>query len=123
MQWNQIVPSDLTPTSKAAMEYYGLLGDYVGGFWGTFVGMLTLLVVLLTWRAARRTDYRAKTYQVFAEMLRTHEEIVTSMRINGFSGRDTFVLVLSEFYAIYKLTREAVPEDSVWSISNRIDIA
>ncbi|WP_084600607.1 putative phage abortive infection protein [Aromatoleum toluclasticum] len=123
MHWNQIIPDASTPPAKDAMEYYGLLGDYVGGFWGTVVGVLTLFVVLLTWRASRRTDYRSKTYQVFAEMLRTHEEIVTSMRINSFSGRDTFVLVLSEFYAIYKLTREAVPGDTIWSVSNRIDIA
>lgn len=123
MQWNRLIPDDLTPPAENVMQHYGLLGDYIGGFWGTVVGVLTLFVVLLTWRASRRTDYRAKTYQVFAEMLRTHEEIVSSMRINSFTGRDTFVLVLSEFYVIYKLTREAVPDDSVWSIPDRIDIA
>ena len=68
-------------------------------------------------------DYRAKTYQVFAEMLRTHEEIVTSLRIGNQTGRDTFSSVLSEFYVIYKLTRQVVDDDAVWSTSDRIDIA
>lgn len=68
-------------------------------------------------------DYRAKTYQVFAEMMRTHEEIVASLRIGNKTGRDTFSSILSEFYVIYKLTRQVVADDAVWSIADRVDIA
>jgi len=105
------------------MQYYGLLGDYIGGVWGTFLTAATVLGVFLTFWWSRRMDYRAKTYQLFAEMLRTHEEIVQSLRIGNRLGRDTFSSVLSEFYVIYKLTRNVVPDDSVWTIPNRVDIA
>ncbi len=105
------------------MQYYGLLGDYIGGVWGTLLTALTVLGVFLTFWWSRRMDYRAKTYQVFAEMMRTHEEIVASLRIGGKTGRDTFSSVLSEFYVIYKLTRQVVPDDAVWSIADRVDIA
>ncbi len=105
------------------MQYYGLLGDYIGGVWGTLLTAATVLGVFLTFWWSRRMDYRAKTYQVFAEMMRTHEEIVQSLRIGDKTGRDTFSSVLSEFYAIYKLTRAVVVDDDEWSISARIDIA
>ncbi|WP_306602718.1 putative phage abortive infection protein [Azonexus sp.] len=105
------------------MQYYGLLGDYIGGVWGTLLTAATVLGVFLTFWWSRRVDYRAKTYQVFAEMMRTHEEIVQSLRIGSKAGRDTFSSVLREFYVIYKLTREVEADDLVWPISARIDIA
>ncbi|MBN9626924.1 putative phage abortive infection protein [Acidovorax sp.] len=109
--------------SHEPMQYYGLLGDYIGGVWGTLLTALTVFGVFMTFWWSRRMDYRAKTYQIFAEMLRTHEEIVTSLRIGNQTGRDTFSSVLSEFYVIYKLTRQVVDDDAVWSTSDRIDIA
>lgn len=123
MDINQLFP--ISPSSPASdpMQYYGLLGDYVGGFWGTIIAAVTLLGVLLTFWLSRKVDYRSKTYQVFAEMMRTHEEIVGSMRIGSRQGRDTFSSVLSEFYVIYKLTRQVISDDNTWPIQARIDIA
>jgi hypothetical protein len=116
------LPSASSPAHEP-MQYYGLLGDYIGGVWGTLFTAATVLGIFLTFLWSRRMDYRAKTYQVFAEMMRTHEEIVQSLRIGSRIGRDTFSSVLSEFYVIYKLTRNVVPDNSVWSIQNRVDIA
>lgn len=123
MDISKIIPSFVDGTKTDAMQYYGLLGDYIGGFWGTLIGAFTLIAVFLTWRATRHTEYRSKTYQVFAEMLRTHEEIVSSMQVNGFKGRDALVLVLSEFYAIYRITKEISINGAQWDINSRIDIA
>lgn len=123
MDVSQVIPRGFCPSQADAMQYYGLLGDYIGGFWGTFIGAFTLIAVFLTWRATRHTEYRSKTYQVFAEMLRTHEEIVSSMQVNGFKGRDALVLVLSEFYAIYKITKSVSDAGAAWDINSRIDIA
>lgn len=124
MDFNKLIPlSNAAPPSHESMQYYGLLGDYIGGVWGTLLTAATVIGVFLTFWWSRRMDYRAKTYQVFAEMMRTHEEIVQSLRIGNRMGRDTFSTVLSEFYSIYKLTRNVVPDDSVWTIPNRVDIA
>jgi hypothetical protein len=116
------LPSASSPAPEP-MQYYGLLGDYISGVWGTLFTALTVLGVFLTFWWSRRMDYRAKTYQVFAEMMRTHEEIVASMRIGSRNGRDTFSSVLSEFYVIYRLTIRVVPDNAIWSIADRVDIA
>lgn len=81
MDVNSFIPrqDNLSPASET-MQYYGLLGDYIGGVWGTFFTAATVLGVFLTVWWSRRMDYRAKAYQVFAEMMRTHEEIVQSLR-------------------------------------------
>lgn len=83
------------------MQYYGQVGDFFGGFWGTIIGVVTVLVVFATWNSTRRIDARSKIYQVFAEILRTHEEIVTSLRLEGLVGRDAISKMLSEFYVGY----------------------
>lgn len=116
------LPSASSPAHEG-MQYYGLLGDYIGGVWGTLLTALTVIGVFLTFWWSRRMDYRAKTYQLFAEMMRTHEEIVGSLRIGSKVGRDIFSSILSEFYVIYKLTRDVVVDDAIWSIADRIDIA
>lgn len=123
MDLSRIIPPDLETQTATSMQYYGLLGDYVGGAWGTLIATLTLAAVLATWWMSRRVDYRAKTFQIFTEMIRTHEEIVASMEVNSRKGRETFASVLSEFYVIYKLTKQVVADDAIWSIPNRIDIA
>lgn len=105
------------------MQYYGLLGDYVGGFIGTIIGVVTLVVVYLTWRSARQTDLKSKTYQIFTEMLRTHEEIVSSIRLGELSGRDALEVVLGEFYYAYRATKKLVPSYGDWTVEQRIDIA
>ena len=116
----------VTPGSAPSMEsmqYKGLLGDYIGGVFGTLIGLLTLVLVGLAWLTSRRIDYKTKTYQVFAEMLRTHEEIVSSIDLGGTRGREAIALILSEFSFIYKATRSFVPSDEVWPLRQRIDIA
>lgn len=116
-------PSSASSPDRAPMQYYGLLGDYIGGVWGTLIGAITLLAVLATWWGTRRIDYKTKTYQVFAEMLRTHEEIVASIELNGRKGREAFSIILSEFYFLYRATRQFVPDYAVWSVRQRIDVA
>ena len=48
----------------------GLLGDYIGGVFGTIVSVITMFVVFFAWNTSRKIDYSSKAYQVFAEMLR-----------------------------------------------------
>ena len=105
------------------MQYYGLLGDYVGGILGTIFAAITVLLVYQTWKTARNTDLKSKAYQVFAEMLRTHEEIVGSIRLGNLVGRDALEVVLAEFYYAYRATRRAVRDYQVWSVEDRIDVA
>jgi hypothetical protein len=106
---------DLTPyiplvadiQSTKLSSYYGTLGDYIGGVWGTLISLLGFLAVVVTLWNSRKYEYRSKVYQVFVEMLRTHEDVVQSLSFNNRSGRDVFGEILEEFYQVHQiLTRE-----------------
>lgn len=104
------------------LAYYGQVGDFFGGFWGTIISVVTLLVVFATWYSTRRIDARSKIYQVFAEILRTHEEIVTSLRLGNRTGREAISEMLSEFYVGYAEIK-SVEEEISLSIEKRINAA
>jgi hypothetical protein len=88
--------------SEDESQYYGQVGDFFGGVWGTLFGAATTLVVLATWISTKRIDARSKAYEIFAEILRTHEEIVGSWKIGNLTGRDALSVILSEFYEGYE---------------------
>lgn len=112
-----------SPASDAT-QYYGQVGDFFGGVWGTVIGAITLFVVLGTWYSSRKIDARSKRYQIFAEMLRTHEEIVSSIRLGDMVGRDALSEILSEFYEAYKEVSSFNTADNLnLSLNNRIDAA
>lgn len=100
----------------------GLLGDYIGGVVGTIIAGITMVAVFLAWWTSRKTDYRAKTYQVFAEMLRTHEEILASIHMGQANGRDAIAHILSEFDFAYRVTKRA-STNAGWSLAERLNIA
>lgn len=100
----------------------GLLGDYIGGVYGTLIAAITMVAVLLAWRTSRRIDYRSRTYEVFSRMLETHEEIVNSIQLGDVKGREAVAYMLSEFSFVYKLVAR-VAATTGWSLDQRIDIA
>ena len=86
--------------------------------------MVTLLVVFATWYSTRKIDARSKVYQVFAEILRTHEEIVTSLRLGNLTGREAISEMLSEFYVGYAMIGMIEAEDKVSiTLEKRINAA
>ena len=121
--------SSFVPSAKNlnndSMQYFGLLGDYVGGVVGTVIGALTLIIVFFAWRVSKNSEYRSRTFQIFSEMVKTHEEIVSSLRVNTYMGRDAFVQLLSEFYAIYRMVCEEEKSCAIQelSIDEKIDVA
>ncbi|WP_425261445.1 putative phage abortive infection protein [Rubrivivax sp. RP6-9] len=118
------IPASSPASSAEHIQYYGQVGDFFGGFWGTIIGVVTLVVVVATWRSTRKIDNRSKIYQVFAEILRTHEEIVTSLRLGNLSGREAISEILSEFYTAYAEIREVEREDRIYlSMDRRINAA
>lgn len=91
------------PNEQASIiAYYGQIGDFFGGVWGTIIGAITFFVVLGTWHSSRKIDEHSKRYQIFSEMLRTHEEIISSINLGKIIGREALSEMLSEFYEIYK---------------------
>jgi hypothetical protein len=103
MDLSPYIPPSVALKASDSMQYYGAVGDYVGGVIGTIISALAFAGVIITLRNARKYEYRSKVYQVFSEMLRTHEDIVQSLSFNGRSGRDVFGEILEEFYQIHKI--------------------
>lgn len=112
----------LPPAEMDQRTIDGLHGDYIGGVFGTIVSVVAMFALFLAWNTSRKTDYTSKTYQVFAEMLRTHEEILSSIKVGEAKGRDAIGHILSEFHFIYKTTK-SVAGASGWNLLQRIDIA
>lgn len=106
------------------VQTYGQAGDYIGGIWGTLVGALTLIVVAATWFSTLRINERTKKYQIFSEILRSHEEIIGSIRIGDRAGRDAFGVILQEFYTSYAaIFAENRNCGSYLTLKQRIDAA
>lgn len=121
------IPASAIPTSAPAsdvVQYYGQIGDFVGGVWGTIIGLITLIIVAATWYTTQKINEKAKKYQIFSEILRSHEEIVTSIRLDGLSGRDAFGSILAEFYAAYSAILEVSKNTGrTILLEKRIDVA
>lgn len=104
---NKIIPESVSVLGdEKKMQLFGWLGDYLGGVWGTIIGGVTLFVIVATLRSTRKIDNKSKIFAIFAEMLRTHEEIVSSIRIGDLEGREAFREVLTDFYTSYKIAKE-----------------
>jgi hypothetical protein len=109
----------------------GLRGDYIGGVYGTGISALALVALGFTWWAAHSGERRARAYQVFAEMMRTHEEIITSLELREargsetLRGREAISDILSEFhcaYAIVSANATTAPSGAL-TVDEKIDIA
>lgn len=112
----KLLPATITPS-------YGLYGDYVGGILGTLISAVTLIVVWLTWRATSKAQRVQGVLAVVAEMLKTHDAVAGSGENSFWSRSGTPSAMLREFSAVYEQTRAVVPEDTIWSTGDRIDIA
>lgn len=103
----------LLPATISQLESSGLLGDYIGGVWGTIIAAVTLTVVFLTWHSARQAEAFNAVLGVLAQMLNTHQSVTHT------SGASQF---LREFSAIYRIAKRTYPI-SPWTVEDRIDIA
>lgn len=118
-----LLPDGGYPNSMDVLVYYGQLGDYLGGVFGTILAAITTVFVFLGWRATTKIDERSKLYQIFIEMLRTHEEIVSSMSFGDLRGREAISEVLGEFYAAYRLVTDLDCVSSPLGIGRKINLA
>ncbi|MGQ0596656.1 putative phage abortive infection protein [Aquabacterium sp.] len=123
---NKAIEHAIPPAAPASdvVQYYGQVGDFIGGLWGTLIGAITLIVVALTWYSTHKINEKSKKYQIFSEILRSHEEIVSSITLGNASGREAFGAILGEFYGAYSATKELNEKTGrALSLNQRIDIA
>jgi hypothetical protein len=82
------------------------LGEFVGGYVGTAIGLVSVLLLIVTLRnqteSARQTNFENKYFI----LLRMHRANVGELRLGKSAGRKVFVLMLRELRAVIPIVRE-----------------
>lgn len=85
---------------------WGQYGDVVGGFVGTIVSLVGVLLLFETLKEQRRTYTKQQVETRFFELLKLHRDNVTEMQSKGNVGRSVFIDIKDEFHDLYSLVRE-----------------
>lgn len=94
----------------------GLLGDFVGGYIGTFFTLCSALLLYLTLKNQKESTERNLTHQnesterlsfetKYFELIRLHRENVTEIDVQGIKGRRFFLVLLKEYKAALQEAR------------------
>jgi hypothetical protein len=87
----------------------GLLGDFVGGYIGTFFALISVVFLLATLRSQRIAVERQNFENKYFELIKMHRENVAELEVQGTTGRKLFVVLIREFRSLLEIvTRMAV---------------
>ncbi|MFN0215874.1 MAG: putative phage abortive infection protein [Saprospiraceae bacterium] len=90
---------------------WGQYGDVVGGFVGTIVALIGVLLLFETLKAQRRTYIKQQVETRFFELLKLHRDNVTEMQSKGNNGRTVFIEIKDEFHDLYAWATHWYPLD------------
>jgi len=89
----------LNPTSA------GQLGDFVGGYVGTFLALASVVLLSATLRSQRKSAQVLNFEGKYFELLRLHRDNVAELEVQGVTGRKLFVVLIREFRAAAGVVR------------------
>lgn len=95
----------------------GELGSFVGGYVGTLLTLVTVLLLLRTLAEQRRAGQQQAFETKYFTLLRLHRENVREITLADASGRKVFVLIVREWRAlvpIVKRVAESVGVELTW---------
>jgi hypothetical protein len=81
----------------------GQLGDFVGGYIGTYFALVTVVLVIRTIREQRRADRREKFENKYYELIKLHRDNVAELKLGSATGRRIFVLLRAELRFILEM--------------------
>jgi len=85
----------------------GQFGDFIGGYVGTLVLVISVALIFASYRNQRKTNERNGFETRFFELLKFHRENVTEIGIgSNISGRRVFVSLIREFRQCRELVRK-----------------
>ena len=108
-----ICPSILPSLSLSNL---GALGDFFGGFIGTFIAALTVIYAIRTYRLERQHQREASVAEMLNTMLELHKQNVSEIKIKNIdpkqneliSGRDAFKQMFDELNGIFDCVKKAI---------------
>lgn len=89
----------LNPTSA------GQLGDFVGGYVGTFLALASVVLLSATLRSQRKSAQVLNFEAKYFELLRLHRDNVAELEVQGVAGRKLFVVLIREYRAAAGVVR------------------
>lgn len=77
----------------------GQLGDFVGGYVGTFFALASVVLLTATLRGQRKSAQVLNFEAKYFELLRLHRDNVAELEVQGVTGRKLFVVLIREYRA------------------------
>jgi hypothetical protein len=102
----------------------GLLGDFVGGYVGSYFALVSIVLLYSTLKSQRKA-YQLQSFEAkYFELLKMHRENVAELEIQGTSGRKIFVLMIRELRSLLDVVRSvAMSHDQTLTQVERMKIA
>lgn len=92
-------------TDTLRPESAGLLGDFVGGYVGTFLALASVVLLSATFRSQRRSAQILNFEGKYFELLRLHRDNVAELEVQGVTGRKLFVVLIREYRSAAAIVR------------------
>jgi hypothetical protein len=90
----------------------GQLGDFVGGYIGTFFALASVVLLTSTLRNQRRSAQVLNFEAKYFELLRLHRDNVAELEVQGVIGRKLFVVLMRELRSALEIVKQvAVKHD------------
>lgn len=83
----------------------GQLGDFVGGYVGTFFARASVVLITHTFRNQLKTTQLLNFEAKYFELIRLHRENVKELKLKSVVGRRLFVMLLREFRSALEIVR------------------
>lgn len=102
----------------------GLLGDFVGGYIGSYFALVSVVLLYSTLKSQRKA-YQLQSFEAkYFELVKMHRENVAELEIQGTSGRKIFVLMIRELRALLDVVNSvAVARGQTLTQGQRMHIA
>ncbi|PVX36759.1 putative phage abortive infection protein [Janthinobacterium sp. 78] len=102
----------------------GLLGDFVGGYIGSYFALVSIVLLYRTLKSQRQA-YQLQSFEAkYFELLKMHRENVAELEIQGTSGRKIFVLMIRELRSLLDVVKSvAASHGQTLTQKERVQIA
>lgn len=109
---------------SALLAERGLLGDYVGGLWGTVLAVVGTILVWRTYTNSKKKDLRDSTLSIFGKMLESYEQIIGNAKYDNEHKREVFGSFMSAFdVAMKAIEKVDAKMTKTLTLEDRIDIS
>ncbi len=88
-------------------------GDFVGGYFGTVFLVVSVAIIIVSYRNQKQTNDRTVFESHFFELLRYHRENTHEIEIEGLKGRRCFVSFIREWRLLLELIIKAESKTKV----------